>query len=95
MDDESVKDVQLVGLTVIELSILMTIIFLCVVYYLKATTNLDFKTWDIDTTTASDFTVQMPISDDMWNWYQREKKNNPNFTLPLDQHIKQTLEEKI
>lgn len=69
MDEQSTKDVQLVGLTVIQLSIMMTIIFLAVIYYLKATTNLDFKAWDIDTTTASDFTVQMPITPGMWAWF--------------------------
>ena len=45
------------------------LVFLIVVYYLKKTAILDYQQWDIETLTASDFTVEYTITEDMWNLF--------------------------
>lgn len=41
-------------------------IYLLGVYYLKHSSLIDSKVWDLQTVTASDFTVEMDITDEMW-----------------------------
>jgi hypothetical protein len=45
------------------------VIFLVVIFYLKKTAALDFQQWDIETLTASDFTVEYSVSEEMWNLF--------------------------
>lgn len=43
-----------------------------VIYYLKKSSDYDFKIWDSKTTTSSDFTVMIPIDKSVWDAYNRE-----------------------
>lgn len=49
-------------------------IFTCLLFYATASllnqnASLDYKIWDMHTVTAGDFTVSMPISEEMWAVY--------------------------
>ena len=49
------------------LGIFISFIFLCSIYYLYETSKLEYKSWDVATVTAADFTVESNISEAMWN----------------------------
>lgn len=57
------------GLLVSCLACVACVVFLVVVYYQKKTNSLDFQSWDVATLTASDFTVEYTITEDMWNLF--------------------------
>jgi hypothetical protein len=38
-------------------------IFMITVYYMTKTSSLDYKLWDLKTTTAADFTIEIVISE--------------------------------
>jgi len=38
-------------------------IFSITIYYMTKTSSLDYKIWDLKTTTAADFTVEIVISE--------------------------------
>lgn len=37
--------------------------------------DLDFKKWDMKTVTINDFSVELPITDDMWKDFLSKKDN--------------------
>ena len=41
-------------------------LFLLTHWYLNETAVIDFKLWDVETVTASDFTVEYIITDEVW-----------------------------
>jgi len=45
------------------------VVFIVVIFYLRKTAALDNQEWDIETLTASDFTVEYTISEEMWNLF--------------------------
>lgn len=47
----------------------MAVVFLIVVFYLQKTAKLDYQLWDVQTLTASDFTVEYVITEEMWNLF--------------------------
>jgi hypothetical protein len=55
---------------VIAICAIISFIFLSCFHYLKEVSDLDFKKWDVNNVTASDFTVMMEITDKMWKNYQ-------------------------
>jgi hypothetical protein len=44
-------------------------VFILVLYYLEQTVKLDQKKYDVNTITASDFTVEFDITDNMWKYF--------------------------
>lgn len=44
-------------------------VFILVLYYLEQTVKLDQKKYDVNTITASDFTVEFDITYDMWKYF--------------------------
>ncbi len=42
-------------------------VYMLTVFYLHHTAFLDFKLWDLTTTTAADFTAELTIHEDQWN----------------------------
>lgn len=48
------------------------ILFLSVIFYLKKTAGLDFQMWDLQTLTASDFTIEVTITEPMWDKFNVE-----------------------
>eukprot|EP00347_Sterkiella_histriomuscorum_P002409 403368266 len=71
------------ALVVACLGIFISLIFLCAIYYLFETSKLEYKTWDVSTVTAADFTVESLISEKMWNNFlqQYQDKIDPTETL--------------
>ena len=49
--------------------IIASIYMLCI-YYLQEKSDIDFKRWDVNTVTASDFTVQMEITEEQWKYFK-------------------------
>lgn len=94
MDAEETRHVQQIALKVILKCALMAVVFLLVMYYLKSMTHLDFKLWDVSTTTASDFTVKLRITPGMWQAFKEDEAKQLN-PLPLDQQIKVALERRV
>jgi len=43
------------------------VLFMIVVWYLRKTNDVDFMKWDLENLTASDFTIEYEITEDMWN----------------------------
>jgi hypothetical protein len=54
--------------------------------YLKSESDLDFKIWDFATVTASDFTVEMHISETMWNTFVDMHKQELEMGNTTDEH---------
>jgi len=48
------------------------LIFVVIVYYLHTVSKPDFDLWDLENLTASDFTVEYVISEDMWHKFNSE-----------------------
>lgn len=71
------------ALVVVSLGIFICLLFLCAIYYLYETSRLEYKTWDVNTVTAADFTVELNITKNMWDTYVYKFKDTlePNKTL--------------
>ena len=63
---QEVNDKRTWGLAIVCLGIFISLIFLLTHWYLKQTAVIDFKVWDVETVTASDFTVEFVISEELW-----------------------------
>jgi hypothetical protein len=71
------------GLLVSCCGCLVAVIFLIVIYYLAKTARLDFQLWDIQTLTASDWTIEYTISEEMWNLFNIQLGSHSQ--LPISQ----------
>ena len=60
---EEVNTKRTWGLAIVCLGIFISLIFLLTHWYLGQTAVIDFKVWDVETVTASDFTVEFEITD--------------------------------
>jgi len=69
------------------------LVFLVIIFYLKKTAILDFMAWDVKTLTASDFTVEMIITESIWALF-KENLNNHRETLPQGKAAPNHLEHK-
>lgn len=57
------------GLLISSIACFAAIFFLIVVFYLKKTNDVDYQQWDLMNLTASDFTVEYFITEEMWNLF--------------------------
>jgi hypothetical protein len=57
------------GLAVSICACIAALVFLVVIFYMKKMAILDFQMWDMKTLTASDFTVEMTITEALWNQF--------------------------
>lgn len=57
---------QKIALFVGFVGVIASIYFTYVIYYLKKTSEYDYKIWDAKIITASDFTIQIPIPESLW-----------------------------
>jgi hypothetical protein len=55
------------GLVVSICACIAALIFLVVIFYMKKMAILNFQMWDMRTLTASDFTVEMTVTEALWN----------------------------
>jgi hypothetical protein len=58
---ETLDKKRVQGLTIICAGILVSATFFIVIDYLQKVSGVDFKIWDVETVTASDFTVDFDI----------------------------------
>lgn len=72
------------ALVVIFICTICTILYLLSIYYLRSTSNVDFKVWDIDTITVADYSIMVKITSRMWAHYQRLNGKEG----PFDEYIK-------
>ena len=63
---ETVNTKRVQGLAIVCLGIFVSMLFLLTHWYLSETAVIDFKLWDVETVTASDFTVEYTITDEVW-----------------------------
>jgi len=57
------------GLAVSICACIAALVFLVVIFYMKKMAILDFQMWDMKTLTASDFTVEMTVTEALWNQF--------------------------
>lgn len=57
------------------------IFFLIVVFYLKKTNDVDYQQWDLMNLTASDFTVEYSITEEMWNLFNVQLGSHSQLPL--------------
>jgi len=50
--------------------LLCSAIFLTVIYYMRSISSLDGYMFDVSTVTAKDYTVEMNITSDMWEYFE-------------------------
>ena len=67
----------------------MGFIFLFYIYYLRILSEIDAKTWDIQTVTTADFAVEVKIPDKVWKLWQTNKENK---NLKFRQYLTNELE---
>lgn len=70
------------GLVVSICACIVALIFLVVIFYMKKMAILDFQMWDMKTLTASDFTVEMTITEAVWNQFLANLANHKD-SLPM------------
>ena len=61
------------GLAIVCLGIFVSLLFLLTHWYLKEAAVIDFKMWDVETVTASDFTVEYAITEEVWTHFKNRK----------------------
>ena len=44
-----------------------------VIFYMKKTSEMDYKLWDLTTVTAGDFTVELNITKTMWETFKLQR----------------------
>lgn len=64
MDEVDTKRRQ--ALVISCIAILIALVYLAMLYYFFESSKIDYKVWDVDTVTASDFTVESIITEQTW-----------------------------
>lgn len=60
------------GLVIVCLNILIGLIFVTMLRYFRRKTKIEFKQWDMDTVTVSDFTAELPIKKEMFENFKED-----------------------
>jgi hypothetical protein len=60
------------------LGLLACFIYLIAIFYLKRDSKLDFKSWDVQTITPGDYSVEYQISAEGYKWFQENVYVNEN-----------------
>lgn len=55
---------------------LIGFLYTAIIYYMRQSSIVEMKQWDINTVTSGDFTVQIDFSEYMWKNYGKYKKMN-------------------
>lgn len=88
------------GLTIICAGILVSAAFFIVINYLQQVSDVDFKIWDVETVTASDFTVDFDLDASQWAQfkklhYLKYKKEGGSLLLSFELYIKDEIEKIV
>ena len=81
-------------------SIMMVAIYLIFVYFFKRISKLKQLDWDIQTITPGDYTVQLEITDQAYEWflaniYPADKQRNISIGNSLKSYMKNELEKLL
>ena len=79
---------------------LIAFFFIVLIYYMQRTSKLDQLSYDMNTITAGDFTVEMDINHDQWNQfmeneYTGEIREKYSPGLYFKQFLKTKIEELV
>lgn len=69
VEDSYSQGQKVKAMVVIFICTLCTILYLLTIYWLRSTSNLEFKVWDIDTITVADYSIMVKITPAMWSHY--------------------------
>jgi len=64
-------------------------------YYVESTTDLDFKLWDVKTCTPADYTIEIKITQYMYNQYVKYKVANQGRCSSMKDYLREHLEEVV
>ncbi len=84
LQDESVlhqKKVQALYCACMDIFICM--LFLCMLYYLRASSELMVEEWDMETVTAGDYTVFYKITKEQWDTFEHDEDTDPKSRSKL------------
>ena len=84
-----------IGLLAALTGITASLLFSYVVYYLKYSSQLDFKKWDVGTVTTADFTVQVTFTDTMWAKWNEAKASSNEPAKTLKAYVKKSMIEQL
>jgi hypothetical protein len=65
-DIEDVNQKRHEALLISCIAIFICLVYLSVLFYFFESSKIDYKVWDVDTVTASDFTVESIITQQIW-----------------------------
>jgi len=83
------------ALNIIVFGVLATIILKLTLYYVESTTDLDFKLWDVKTCTPADYTVQLKLTQNMYNQYVKYKLANEGQYSTMKDYLREHFEEVV
>ena len=72
-EEDTIKEKQLIGLSIAFLAMLMSFGFILAMNYLKDKMHLDNEEWDIENTTLADYSVEITISEEHWHKWKQSK----------------------
>ena len=78
---------------------LVCLVFLVILYKRLFSNELDFKLWDLQTVTVDDFSVELLITDIMWNTFETQVYDPKNRTKhkseQFQDYLRKIIEEKL
>lgn len=88
------------GLIVTCAGLLVAATFYILIEYLQKTSDVDFKIWDVETVTASDFTVDFDIDERQWTQFQKlhytkYKQEGGSLLLAFELYIRDEIEKLV
>lgn len=79
------------------IGILISLLYITCLYYLAEIAKIEFKEWDVNTVTASDFTVEWQIPKSVWQKFEdghADKKDSPEGS-DFEAYLKKSFEELV
>jgi len=92
---QDIMDRHHYALNIIVFGVLATIILKLTLYYVESTTDLDFKLWDVKTCTPADYTVQLKLTNGMYNQYVKYKAANREQYSTMKDYLREHFEEVV
>ena len=80
---------------IVLIATIYTLMYHHTLYYLIQVQSLEFKLWDSQNTTVSDFTIELNITHKMWNTYQKLYKQKKGKIDTLEHFITKEFEKKL
>jgi len=94
LDDLAIKRNHEVAIFIVFIGIIMTLFYLQVLNYLEKVAKVDYKIWDLNTCTVADYSVELQLTEQVWQTYLHKKKNGEE-TRPFDKFIRETFEQFV